>query len=212
MSKDQTESEEITIYLAGGIKKGHEVNKGYFWSETEITTLQENLKPYKVSFLNPAQRQDNLSDQFSVFGRDMLQVFSASVVFVDAREKRGIGVGAEMMWAKYHKIPVVTYAPKDTYYHLSTTTILDVEVHNWVHPFVESLSDCIVETIADGAEWIKKMLFENSQEMKGLEYVEGAMHHYIETQLQLDAPMKEMISSSKALQAKLERLQSGLLT
>src|SRR5579872_2699636 len=99
----------IAIYLAGSIQKGHETNDLY-WTRSDLETIEEALSDYNVKFLNPALRSDDLSDQQSVFGRDMLQVYCSDVVFVDARDRRGIGVGAEMMWAKMNQIPVLTLA------------------------------------------------------------------------------------------------------
>lgn len=103
--------QNLAIYLAGTIKKGHVVSDLLCWTDEHMAQIQENLKDFDVSFLNPALRTDDLGDQFSVFGRDMLQVFTSHVVFVDARDRRGLGVGAEMMWAKMNGIPVVTWAP-----------------------------------------------------------------------------------------------------
>lgn len=103
---------KIAIYLAGSIKKGHEKSDESYWTEEDKIFLKKHLNHYEVSFLNPAFRTDDLSHQRSVFGRDMLQVFSSNIVFVDARDRRGLGVGAEMMWAKVNAIPVVTWAPK----------------------------------------------------------------------------------------------------
>src|SRR5690348_7658831 len=97
---------KIAIYLAGSIKKGHEKSDESFWTEEDMDFLKKQIAPHEISFLNPAFRTDNLSDQRSVFGRDMVQVFSSNIVFVDARARRGLGVGAEMMWAKVNKIPV----------------------------------------------------------------------------------------------------------
>ena len=107
---------KIAIYLAGSIKKAHETNDT-FWSTLDISVLEKSLDEFEVSFLNPAFRKDDLSDPRSVFGRDMLQVFCSDAVFVDARERRGLGVGAEMMWAKLNRIPVLTWAPKNSHYH-----------------------------------------------------------------------------------------------
>ncbi len=78
---------KIAIYLAGTIKKEHETNDTH-WGTEELATLEKALNDYEITFLNPAFRKDNLSDQKSVFGRDMLQVYSSDVVFVDARDER----------------------------------------------------------------------------------------------------------------------------
>ena len=117
---------KISIYLAGSIKKEHEKADESFWTDHDMAFLKKELPEFQLSFLNPAFRADDLSDQRSVFGRDMTQVFCSDVVFVDARDRRGLGVGAEMIWAKFHKIPVVTLAPKNSHYNKSKTILLDV--------------------------------------------------------------------------------------
>lgn len=198
-------SRKISIYLAGTIKKGHERSEETYWTKEDIDFIRKSLKGHEVSFLNPAFRADDLSDQLSVFGRDMLQVFSSNFVFVDARDRRGLGVGAEMMWAKINKIPVITWAPKNTHYNKEHTTILNVPVQNFIHPFVESLSDKIVETLSEGAQWINESLLNPSQEIKGIEFIGSAIQHYKNNQLHNDHPMKELISSNEELSARIQR-------
>ena len=171
---------EISIYLAGSIKKAHETTNS-FWTEDDLDLLQEHLRPLEVSFLNPALRSDDLSDQKSVFGRDMLQVFCSDVVFVDARDRRGLGVGAEMMWAKMNQVPVVTWAPKNSHYHKDSTHILGVSVENFIHPFVEGLSDKVVENLVEGAAWIREFILDPKTSIKGRDCIENAMMYYRNT-------------------------------
>lgn len=185
---------KTSIYLAGSIQKGHEQNDTY-WSEKDISTLKNSLSMFEVTFLNPAIRGDNLGDQRSVFGRDMLQVFSSDFVFVDARDRRGLGVGAEMMWAKFHKIPIITWAPKNSHYHKSSTTVLGVSVNDFVHPFIENLSDKIVENLIEGAKWIQHVKNSHDVEIKGIESIRSAMHYYEDNQLDQDLPMKEFLTN-----------------
>jgi hypothetical protein len=193
---------KIAIYLAGSIQKGHEKSDDSYWTEENIRTLRDTICDCEVSFLNPALRSDDLSDQLSVFGRDMLQVFSSNAVFVDARNRRGLGVGAEMMWAKVHKIPLVIWAPKDSHYHKSSTTLLGQSVENWIHPFVESLSDKMVQTVEEGAEWIVKAVSTPNFPIKGLEHIEYAMEYYKKHQLHRDGPMQELIQINELLRIK----------
>ena len=189
-------NKKISIYLAGSIKKGHDRTDESFWTEEDMSFLKKTLSEYEISFLNPAFRSDNLSDQRSVFGRDMTQVFCSDVVFVDARDKRGLGVGAEMMWAKFHQIPIVTLAPKNTHYNKSSTTLLDVAVKDWVHPFVESLSDAIVENLVEGASWIRKFVNGSAPKVRDMEYIRSAMEYYRDSQLSQDEPMKALIANN----------------
>lgn len=165
--------------------------------------LRRALPEYEISFLNPAFRSDDLSDQRSVFGRDMTQVFCSDVVFVDARNRRGLGVGAEMMWAKFHKIPIVTLAPTDSHYNKSKTTLLDVAVENWVHPFVESLSDAIVENLSDGADWVRKFVSTSTLKVKDVKWIQSAMEHYRDNQLPHDEPMKALITANQKLHGRI---------
>jgi len=196
---------KIAIYLAGSIKKEHEKSNDSYWSESEMEFLQDNLPTYEISFLNPAFRSDDLSDQHSVFGRDMLQVFCSDIVFVDARERRGLGVGAEMMWAKLHKLPVITLAPKNLHYHKSDTTLLGVPVKDWIHPFVESLSDAIVENLHEGVASIESFLSNTPLPIKDIAYIESAMHHYRATQFHSDKPMKTLIDNSPELELRMKQ-------
>ncbi len=194
---------KIAIYLAGSIKKQHEKADESFWTEEHLIFMQDKLPEFEISFLNPAFRADDLTDQLSVFGRDMTQVYCSDLVFVDARDRRGLGVGAEMMWAKFHKIPLLVWAPKDTHYHRSETTVLDVTVKDFIHPFVQSLADGIVEDLKDATKWIKAW-FENPEaKAKGINYIQKAMKHYQESQLPYDTPMKIALEENEHLRQKL---------
>jgi hypothetical protein len=198
---------KIAIYLAGSIQKGHELHESY-WSHNEMEILRNHLPDYLISFLNPAFRSDDLSDQHSVFGRDMLQVYCSNIVFVDARNRRGLGVGAEMMWAKFNSIPVITLAPKNTHYHKAETSLLGVPVDNWIHPFVESLTDKIVETLEEGAECINQIFNNPSFKIKDINHVHDAMRHYQQHQLDNDLPMLDLISTNSELYARVTRPMS----
>jgi hypothetical protein len=197
--------QKIAIYLAGSIKKCHEKSDESYWTDEDIFFLKNKLGNFEVSFLNPAFRTDDLSDQFSVFGRDMLMVFSSNFVFVDARDRRGLGVGAEMMWAKINHIPVITWAPKNSHYRKDKTTILDISVPNFVHPFVESLSDRIVENLAEGSQWIDLVLSNPKEKIKSVHDIGSAMQHYKDNQLHHDLPMKELLQGSEELKKRIHR-------
>jgi len=200
---------KIAIYLAGTIKKGHEKSDETYWTDEDMSTIKKCLSKFEVSFLNPAFRTDDLSDQFSVFGRDMLQVFSSHFVFVDARDRRGLGVGAEMMWAKVNNIPVITWAPRNSHYHKDQATVLGKSVTNFVHPFVESLSDKIAINLVEGAQWIEHVINNPSVKIKGIEYINSAMNHYKNNQFHLDVPMQDLVKC-EVLNSRLNRKQPAL--
>ena len=191
-------NKQLAIYLAGNIQKGHEKESQVFWSTDDRNSIQNGLAPTHVTFLNPAYRTDDLSDQKSVFGRDMTQVYCADVTFVDARERRGLGVGAEMMWAKMNNRAVVTLAPHNSHYSKEEVTLLGVTVKDWVHPFIESLSDAIVENLEEGVEWLKSFL-EGNASIKGPDSIHEAMSYYQTEQLPHDLPMQELIEKGDYL-------------
>lgn len=187
------------MYLAGNIQKGHEKESALYWTEEDREAIARGIDPIEVAFLNPAIRTDDLSDQKSVFGRDMTQVYCSDFIFVDARERRGLGVGAEMMWAKMNRIPVLTLAGKNTHYRKEEVLLLGVKVEDWVHPFVESLSDAIVEDLSEGISWMQDFLAGNI-EIKGPEFIHDAMKHYQKEQLPHDLPMQELVEKGLILQ------------
>jgi hypothetical protein len=196
----------VAIYLAGSIQKGHESGNELYWTEAHMSELTRALEPRELCFLNPAFRTDDLQDARAVFGRDMMQVFSADFIIVDARDRRGLGVGAEMMWAKFHNIPVITWAPPETNYNKSETTLLGVTVKNYIHPFVESLSDKVALTLLDAALFIEKALINPTFEPKGVAQIMQAMEHYLTKGLPRDLPMLEILRQNPSIKEKIDQL------
>lgn len=200
---------KLSIYFAGAIQKEHEIIESR-WTEEDFEILQGKLRPHSLLFLNPAQRSDNLSDQTSVFGRDMSQVFLADIVFVDARHRRGLGVGAEMMWAKFHAKPVIILAPEDTHYRKAKTEILGTHITEYVHPFVHNLCDVLVTSVEEGAAWILRWINGEAGVIKDLTTIYDAMRHYQHTQYNHDRPMKELIDSCNFLEKSFKEIPSLL--
>ncbi len=196
----------IAIYLAGNIKKCNEKTDDEYWGEDEMKKIVDILRPCEVDFLHPGIRNDDLSDQLSVFGRDMTQVYCSNVIFVDARQRRGLGVGAEMMWAAINRIPVVTLCPAESHYHKNQAKILDIPVSNWIHPFIEGLSDVIVPTIEEGARWVHDCIVTQTKTYakKDMNHIKSAMQYYQDTQLPHDAPMSNIININAFVSKKMQ--------
>lgn len=205
-------TETLFIYLSGGIKKGQREHASSFWGENEITTIRRELAPLEIYCLNPSSRADDLADNQSEFGRDMLQVFLSDFVLVDAREKRGVGVGAEMLFAKQQNIPVISIVPPNSHYHASTMHMLGQTIHNWTHPFVDKLSHYVTHDLTAAITYIK------SQDLKNLKKTEiildershfifTAMQHYLKTQIARDLEMHHIIRH-EALKRKLAAVQN----
>lgn len=200
---------KLYIYLAGTIKKSPE-DKELEWTQNEMLFLRRYLDPIQITFLNPATRSDDLADQKSVFGRDLFQVYSSHLVLVDAREKRGLGVGAEMMFAKMNRIPVITWLPEDTHYHRQTIHLLGQHVESWIHPFIFNLSDYLAPSLEKAADWIQQILMKGKVNIKGPEVTQEAIHHYLTTQLHHDHDMQTIVKEDGFIQ-KLNQLKLNQL-
>jgi hypothetical protein len=198
----------LFIYLAGTIKKGHDNDKELEWTQEDIDFLKKHIQCPEVILLNPADRLDDLSIQKSVFGRDLFQVFSSHLVLVDGRGKRGLGVGAEMMFAKMNRIPVVTWVPKESYYHRKDVHILGQFVEDYFHPFVENLSDCLAEDLQQAADWINQVYLPGKAHIKGPELMSDCVQHYLVHQLHKDTTMNQWVCEQPRLQEKAANFQN----
>lgn len=198
----------VSIYLAGNIAKSNEKSSKIFWTDQDTENIRAILNPRHVSLLNPAERKDDLSDNVGIFGRDMVQVFCSDVIFVDARERRGLGVGAEMMWAKMNDIPVVTLAPSNSHYLKDEIELLGEKIKDYTHPFVDCLSDAVIESVEAGAQWILDYLEGKIEKIKGHQDIKEAMAHYKNVRYEADEPMKHLSTLNHTLRMKIDQLSA----
>lgn len=201
----------LLIYLSGSIKKGTSVgNDSSYWTESHTTVLSQSLETvgYNAIYLNPASRSDDASDERSVFGRDMLQVYLSDLVLADMREKRGIGIGYELALANFKRIPVVSWAPMCTHYRLERAEILGRLVENWVHPFVAPTSQQIVEELPQISTAISHISLKQKIPLTDSDYVFNAIIYYLRTQYARDKEMREIIQQDARAEAEVQRLLS----
>ncbi|MFI9006384.1 flavoprotein [Actinosynnema sp. NPDC053489] len=122
------------------------------WTDAEREQVQEGAHPLEVVFLNP---DDPITDPTNVLGqfdRDMYQVLTASAVVVDARERRGSGVGGEMAAAIALGTPVIVVAPRDSGYRRDRLDYRGAFVHDYVHPHVAAPALAVVDGFAEAGE------------------------------------------------------------
>jgi hypothetical protein len=176
---------KVTMYLAGSIKKGDtDQKKTSYWSDKDE---QEIIKffgdSFEVEILNPATFPIKRSDSFGNFGADMYLVNKSDFIFVDARDKKGIGIGAEMVVAKYYNIPVVCLCAYDSYYKMRfLPNVYGEDLHNWTHPFIVGLSDYVAATIEEAVAWMKEHI-EKPHSIKGINVIDESITYFINTQL-----------------------------
>lgn len=81
----------------------------------------------------------------------------------------------ELVIAKHFKKPVITVMPKKSYHRRSNVTFQGkFFVEDWMHPFIHTFSDFIVENVA-GIEGIKDRIF--NVPAKDISIVEKAIAH-----------------------------------
>ena len=190
------DKKKVIIYLSGSVKKTEEECKRD-WQDSQMAALRNELRGYDVIFLNPRERKDDLNDYLSAFGRDMLQVISSDFVIADVSEKRGIGVGAEMLTAKLHKIPLVAILPEGSHYNKKNIVMLGQKLDQFRHSFAFSLPDAIVGDVKSAALWIKEYI-KAQKPVKDISIISKAINYYEKNQLEKDTPMKEIMNKIKS--------------
>lgn len=192
------------IYLCGSIKKSNAVNNNFTWTAENInyiSSLATKLH-FNLTFLNPASRSDDLSDELSLFGRDMLQVYLSDFLLVDGRDKKGVGVGYEMAFANFKNIPVISWVPYNSHYRPENLIMLGQHLLNWNHPFFKIPSQILAETLDEAVNAIATHALTTSLPLTKDDFVLPAMQHYIGTQLQKDQEMNDLISAHEILKNK----------
>ena len=80
----------------------------------------------------------------TLLGRDLYAVEVADAVIVDARERRGLGVGTEMMASRLYGTLLVAVVPPDSHYRQSNMAVRGTTLDAYVHPHLLGLCDAIV--------------------------------------------------------------------
>jgi len=184
--------DKVLIYCSGSIQKGKEDTGKLLWTDKEREEIVSALNPIKVVFLNPDERTDDLNNHLTVFGRDHFQVSLADFIVVDARERRGVGVGIEMIAAKFFNKPVISVVPKNSHYRRGKVEYLGSVSENYIHAHIFGVSDGIVDDFKQAGKWIKEFL-ENPKPVKDITILEKSIKEYKKTQLDRDKPMKEVV-------------------
>lgn len=181
---------KISLYIAGSVKKDINDANNIFASDDIKNELVKSINNFEVVIFDPNESKIFGDSESFRFGQDCLQVISSNFIVVDLREKRGLGVGAEMMLAKERGIPIISVCPSNSHYRRSLVFHTGVKNDDWTHPFVESLSDAIVESFSEAGEWIKNYI-SNPTEIKSGRIVEELIKGYMENLLEKDPDFKK---------------------
>ncbi len=146
----------MKIYLAGKVPKGKDEAENFDdWRKRYQQVLQ---KFFEAEFIDPYDRQLDESDFLSVVGIDCKHIKESDLVIVNSEQKLGAGTAQELVIAKYFKKPVVAVLPKNTHHRRSNLVFGKKLVEDWIHPFIFTFSDFILEEIGE-IEKIKDKIF-----------------------------------------------------
>lgn len=152
-------SNSVSIYLSGSIKKGRFDTRSVseFWSSDDEKKIASLVKR-KTILLNPAKTAIQRNDYFVNYGCDLFLIQNADLVLVDLRTEKGIGVGAELMYAHFIGRPVVGWLPANSYYKRDyIQDVFGEDLVNWTHPFAFGLCDFIADDLPAACDYINRV-------------------------------------------------------
>lgn len=136
---------EFKIFLSGSVQKQFkELNKGKsYWESEDENYLKSNLL-FKIKLLNPNTITIDKNNSEGRFNEDLKMLLDSDLIIADVKDKKGIGIGSEMLLAKIYKIPVYSICPPNSHYRKNIS-----ENEEWIHPFIYELSDKIFDSKKD---------------------------------------------------------------
>ncbi len=115
------------------------------------------------------------SDFLLIVGKDSRSIKYSDLVIVNAEERLGVGTAHEIIIAKYFHKPVITVLPKNSYHRRSNVMFQNkYKVKDWMHPFLHTFSDFIVEQVED-IKTIKDKIF--TSPVKDISIIDKAISH-----------------------------------
>ncbi len=150
----------MKIYLAGSVPNGANEEKKFI--DWRLRYKQSLEKFFNAEFVFPGAGDVDESDFLLIVGKDSRSIKLCDLIIVNAEERLGVGTSHEMIIAKYFSKPVVTVLPKESYHRKSNLTFKSkYYVKDWIHPFVHTFSDFIIEK-PEEMESIKDKIFQDS--------------------------------------------------
>lgn len=188
----------LSVYCSGSIRKGPSDDKKLCWSEAERFEVAKGASPHEIVYLNPDDPITDPGNTLGQFGRDVYQVMMSTAVIVDARERRGLGVGVEMAAAATFGTPVIVVAPRNSKYRCDSIHYRGVRVIDYVHPHVYALASAVVEDFVAAGEALTRLAPRKEPQGEVPPWLDSAIQEYVRNVLPGDAPMLEALRRLQA--------------
>ncbi len=185
-----------SVYCSGSIMKGISDERKLCWSDSERSEVSKGASPGEVVYLNPDDPITDPSNTLGQFGRDMYQVMVCTAVIVDARERRGLGVGVEIAAAATFGTPVIVVAPRNSKYRSDQLEYRGTVVSNYVHPHIDALAASVVDDFIAAGEALSRLPCRPSPTHgdEVPQWLNRAIKEYVNNVLDCDAPMIEALA------------------
>lgn len=183
-----------SVYCSGSIIKGVSDKGRLCWTDVEQAQLSNGALPQEVVFLNPDDPITDTANTLGQFGRDMFQVMTATAVVVDARERRGIGIGVEMAAAATLGTPVIVVAPRNSNYRQDRLEYRGAVVTGYVHPHIASIATEIVDDFDAAGRVLAGLPARKSPACAMPDWLTLAIEEYRKNVLPADAPMLQALA------------------
>jgi hypothetical protein len=170
----------VVVYLSGNVRKGTEDPRPAtdFWSLEDERRLADEIKASFAEIINPATSHIQKYDFKAIFGADLDAISKSDILLVDGRGSRGVGVGAEMMYAHSKDVAVITICPPNSFYRRDVVrNVQGEDLHEWIHPFIGSLSDFIVDDIGQAISTINNLVIEGCPK-RALDVAADSIEHF----------------------------------
>ena len=162
----------MKIYLAGTVPKGDKEAETFDnWRQL----FKAELSKYFVDaeFFDHSKIKADESDYKGIVGLDCSLIKKSDLVVVNAALHLGVGTSQEMVIAKYFRKPVITVLPKNTPHRRNNLVFHGKLIEDWIHPFIHTFSDVIIETIAEIKKY-RKLDFP----IKDMSIIDRCIEHY----------------------------------
>lgn len=169
----------IKVCLIGPIPKGDQERKS--WKDWKVGYKAELSRIPNVKFTDGDLWRDE-TKPMQLVGFDAHLIKTADVIIVNCAERLGAGTAQEIVLAKYFARPVITILPKGTYHRKSNIVFDGKLIEDWIHPFILTFSDLIVEHIDESITWLNEFNKDpKSKQIKDISIIDDAIDSYLDS-------------------------------
>ena len=168
---------KFQISLLGSLPKGDKIRKT--WKDWKKEYKEKLARIEDVEFIDGDEWKDE-TRPLELVGHDLSMIKNADLVIVNAENKLGAGTAQEIVVAKYFKKPVISVLPKNFHHRRSGVVFNGVKIDDWIHPFILTFSDTVVEDIEACVRWIEKFRKSpNETKVKDITIIDQAIEAYL---------------------------------